>query len=115
MIRRNVLAAPAAALVAFVSSTALTTPPQLEPVHAVHADGRNLEVRVRSNGCTDKSSFSVDVRRSGPEAVVALHRVRRDLCRAYLRDGVLLIWSYDELSLADGTPVVLANPIAPKR
>ncbi|HYF23143.1 MAG TPA: hypothetical protein VD929_07075 [Caulobacteraceae bacterium] len=110
MIRRPVLAAAA-----FLSLTAMNPLPQLEPVHAVQADGERLEVRVRSNGCTDKSSFSVDVRRDGPEAVVALHRVRRDLCRAYFRNGVPLAWSYDELGLREGTPVRLANPIAPAR
>ncbi len=88
-----------------------------ETIHAwrEQADG-SLRIQVRSNGCTGKDSFDpvvmVDPRR-GWVFTVELRRLRPDLCRAFIPEGVELVWTRDELGLPPRAAVRVINPEAP--
>jgi hypothetical protein len=72
-----------------------------------------IEARVRSNGCTDKNDFRVSLSRSDGRAHLSFWRLKPDLCRALIRDGVVLTWSRAELGLAptDSISVGLRNDL----
>lgn len=72
-------------------------------------DSRGVTITARSNGCTDKSYFDVDVDRDDGRYEVSFERTRSDNCRALLRDGVDLTWSNAELGIPDGAAVVVTN------
>lgn len=72
----------------------------------------SIEYRVSSNGCTDKESFEVAVRpRADDRYAVRLERTRTDNCRALLRDGVVVSYSFEELGLPEGADVEIENPV----
>lgn len=87
----------------------------LEPVLAFREDAAgDLVIRVRSNGCTTKDSFEVNVTGSaagGWSFDMSLTRLHADRCRAFLPQGVALTWTKDELGLPPGADVVLVNPV----
>lgn len=70
-----------------------------------------LVVRVPSNGCTQKTDLSVDVRRRGGEYRVTIGRVREDYCRAIDPDGVEIPFGFEELGARPGATMVVTNPI----
>ncbi len=70
-------------------------------------DSRGVSITARSNGCTDKSYYAVDIDRDDGRYEVSFDRVREDHCRALLRDGVELTWSYPELGIPEGAPVII--------
>jgi len=92
-------------------------PGETETIHYWHEleDG-SIRVQVRSNGCTTKESFEPVVMvdsRTRWAFTVELRRLRPDLCRAFLPEGVELEWSRDELGLPRGGTVRVINPQAP--
>ena len=85
--------------------------PALEAVRSARiADGR-LIARVDSNGCTDASSFAVEIT-SGVDGWtdVVLRRDVEDLCKALVPDGAEISWSLTDLGLEPGTQARLINP-----
>lgn len=99
-------------VVAAASSAAEAPRETLEPVRGARiADGR-LIVRVDSNGCTDIGAFEVVVS-GGAQPSAALKRVRPDLCRALVPDGVEVSWALSDLGLEPGDSVRLENPLKP--
>ncbi|WP_421787253.1 hypothetical protein [Hyphobacterium sp.] len=70
-----------------------------------------LVVQVPSNGCTQKTDLSVDVRRRSGEYRVTVGRVREDYCRAIDPDGVEIPFGFEELGARPGATVVVTNPI----
>ena len=91
----------------------------LEPVLAFRENAQGeLVVRVRSNGCTTKDSFQVDVTGSaaaGWSFDMALTRLHADRCRALLPQGVALTWTKDELGLPPSAEVNLLNRVETSR
>ena len=83
----------------------------LEAVRKVDFDGQRLNVVVGSNGCTEASSFEVKIK-DGDPAELTLTRRTPDLCRALVREGVTVSWTYDELGLKSGAAVRVLNPIS---
>ncbi|MNT05059.1 hypothetical protein D3C71_1393650 [compost metagenome] len=83
----------------------------LEAVRKVDFDGQRLNVVVGSNGCTEASSFEVKIRDDEP-AELSLIRRAPDLCKALVREGVTVSWTYAELGLTPGQPVRVLNPIS---
>jgi hypothetical protein len=83
----------------------------LEAVRRVDFDGQRLNVVVGSNGCTEASSFEVRIKDDDP-AELTLTRRSPDLCKALVRDGVTVSWTYAELGLEAGQPVRVMNPIS---
>lgn len=83
----------------------------LEAVRRVEFDGQRLNVVVGSNGCTEASSFEVRIRDADP-AELTLVRRAPDLCRALVREGATVSWTYAELGLEAGQPVRVMNPIS---
>jgi hypothetical protein len=83
----------------------------LEPIHAARMDRDRFVARVASNGCTDGTSFAVEIT-AGDDGWtdVALRRERPDLCKALVPDGVELSWPVDQLGLEPGARVRVVNP-----
>ncbi|GGB79080.1 hypothetical protein [Glycocaulis alkaliphilus] len=76
----------------------------------------SIRVQVRSNGCTTKESFEPVVMvdsRTRWTFTVELRRLQPDHCRAFLPEGVELVWSRDELGLPGSASVRVINPQAP--
>lgn len=92
-------------------------PGERETIHAwrVEPDG-SVRVQVRSNGCTTKESFEPVVMvdsRTRWTFTLELRRLQPDHCRAFLPEGVELVWSRDELGLPASARVRVVNPEAP--
>lgn len=83
----------------------------LEAVRKIDFDGQRLNVVVGSNGCTEASSFEVKIK-DGDPAELSLTRRTPDLCRAIVREGVTVSWTYAELGLTPGAAVRVLNPIS---
>ncbi|XBQ15344.1 MAG: hypothetical protein ABL308_10275 [Oceanicaulis sp.] len=125
MNRSTAAAALAALAIAACAQTPAASPrsslasePALTEVYAWRDAGAEVVVRTPSNGCTSKDSFETLVTGSGAGGWtfdLALTRVEEDLCRAYLPEGVELVWTKDELGLPDGAEVQMVNPVRPAR
>ena len=83
----------------------------LEAVRKVDFDGQRLNVVVGSNGCTEASSFEVKIKDSDPTELSLIRRTP-DLCKALVREGVVVSWTYTELGLQPGAVVRVKNPIS---
>ncbi|WP_313575562.1 hypothetical protein [Brevundimonas sp.] len=83
----------------------------VEAVRRVDFDGQRLNVVVGSNGCTEASSFEVQIKDADP-AELTLVRRTPDMCRALVPEGVTVSWTYAELGLEAGQPVRVINPIS---
>lgn len=81
-----------------------------EPVRSVEFDGRNLNVVVDSNGCTEAASFEVRISDGAPSELT-LVRLSPDLCKALVPDGRPVSWTYQELGIEAGDAVRLTNPL----
>lgn len=99
------------AILAYAAAMAAPPPTELESVFGFHADASGIAVQVRSNGCTGAASFAVTAERDEGTTVLTLRRTRPDFCRAFLRGGVRVNWSWSELGLAPPERVTLANPV----
>ena len=83
--------------------------PELEPLGIVETAADALTVRVRSRGCAAKADFVFRVDRQGGHAVIAFARRRLETCKGPMGTADLR-FSYEELGLAAGERVVIANP-----
>ncbi|MFZ4166123.1 hypothetical protein [Brevundimonas sp. NPDC058933] len=83
----------------------------LEAVRKVDFDGQRLSVVVGSNGCTEASSFEVKIKDTDPTELSLIRRAP-DLCKAIVREGVTVSWTYAELGLESGAAVRVLNPIS---
>lgn len=84
--------------------------PPAEAVRGARVENGALVVRVDSNGCTQASDFELSVS-DGTPASVTLRRTKEDLCRALVRDGVEVSWTYADLGLESGATVQVLNPL----
>lgn len=82
----------------------------LEAVRSARVENDRLIVRVGSNGCTEETHFSFDLTERDGFTEIAIRRTTPDLCRALVREGVELSWSYSLLDLQPGARLVLLNP-----
>ncbi|MNU39107.1 hypothetical protein [uncultured Brevundimonas sp.] len=94
-----------------INNQAVTQAEALEAVRKVDFDGQRLSVVVGSNGCTEASSFEVKIKDADP-AELSLIRRAPDLCKAIVREGVVVSWTYAELGLNTGQHVRVLNPIS---
>lgn len=59
-------------------------------------------VRVESNGCTDKNSFKIDVKKEeglspkAPHYVLTIRRIKPDECKAIVDDGTLILFDMEK-------------------
>lgn len=83
----------------------------LEAVRKIDFDGQRLSVVVGSNGCTEASSFEVKIKDTDPTELSLIRRAP-DLCKAIVREGVTVSWTYAELGLESGAAVRVLNPIS---
>ncbi|MEE2526164.1 hypothetical protein V0U79_07280 [Hyphobacterium sp. HN65] len=70
-----------------------------------------LVVRVPSNGCTQKTDLSLDVRQRRGEFQVTIGRIREDYCRMLDPDGVEIPFGFEEFGARPGAAVTVMNPI----
>ncbi len=76
-----------------------------------------LVLRVRSNGCTTKEHFEVEINRGFtgvPPFFVSVYRTFADVCKAIVPDGVEITFTFAELGLEPGTDLIITNPIGRK-
>ena len=63
---------------------------------------RKFIIRVASNGCTDKNSFKIDVKKEAglsskaPHYLLTIIRIRPDECKAIVDDGVLVLFDLEK-------------------
>jgi hypothetical protein len=71
-----------------------------------------ITFQVETNGCTDKSSFEVEVEEPRADAplVVKLLRIEGDECDEHHPYGKEITWSWEETGLYPGEEFVLTNP-----
>lgn len=86
--------------------------PELEPLLAADAGPDALTIRVTSKGCAAKADFVFRLDRKAGHAVVAFARRRLETCKGGA-DSVQLRFGYDELGVARGERIVIANPLLP--
>ena len=84
-----------------------------EAIYSASLGAQGLSARVRSNGCTAKTDFSVQVLDGYPAPTVIIRRSKPDLCRALVPGGVEILFGWRELRLPPTSPIVLANPLTP--
>jgi hypothetical protein len=94
-----------------INNQAVVQAEALEAVRKVDFDGQRLTVVVGSNGCTEASSFEVRIKDTDP-AELSLIRRAPDLCKAIVREGVAVSWTYAELGLNTGQHVRVLNPVS---
>ena len=94
-----------------INNQVVAQPEVLEAVRKVDFDGQRLSVVVGSNGCTEASSFEVKIKDTDP-AELSLIRRAPDLCKAIVREGVAVSWTYAELGLNTGQHVRVLNPVS---
>ena len=94
-----------------INNQAVVQAEVLEAVRKVDFDGQKLTVVVGSNGCTEASSFEVKIKDADP-AELSLIRRAPDLCKAIVREGVAVSWTYAELGLNTGQHVRVLNPVS---
>jgi hypothetical protein len=82
-----------------------------EVLRAVRFEPGALVVRAESNGCTEASSFAVEVSEGDGPTRLTLTRRSPDVCKALVPEGVELRWTYEELGLQPGASVSVTNPI----
>lgn len=82
--------------------------PQLETPASVQVGPEVIAVRMRSNGCTRKEDFRVTVNRHEGASRLNFFRLRPDRCRAYLRDGIVLQWTRQELGLSPASALLVS-------
>lgn len=98
-----------AVVVRMDSGAGITTVETAETLRAIRFEDGVLVATVDSNGCTSVADFAVSVAEGTP-VDITLTRTRQDPCRAIVREGVELRWTYEELSLTAGQTVRIANP-----
>lgn len=92
------------------SRTGITTEAAPEALRAVRFEDGNLIARVDSNGCTSAADFAISVAEGTP-VDITLTRTRQDLCKAIVREGVELRWTYQELGLTAGQTAHIVNAL----
>ena len=92
------------------SDTEITTDVAPETLRAVRFVDGALIAQVDSNGCTSAADFAVSVAEGTP-VDITLTRTRQDPCKAIVREGVELRWTYRELGLTPGQAARVANPL----
>jgi len=85
---------------------------ELEPLYSASAGREALTIRVASNGCTKKEDFSFFVETKGQALTLAFGRKRLDPCRSFAMGHTDLTFTYEELGVAQRTPLFLLNPFA---
>lgn len=111
--RRVLILAGLSMLAGCATSPVRLAPPdhallELEPVYAVRSDVFGLTVQVGTSGCTRRQDFRTFLERQGGTARLAIGRLRLDRCGHPARARIR--FSYGELGVRPGEPVVLLNP-----
>ncbi|MEM1406213.1 MAG: hypothetical protein AAGG59_05520, partial [Bacteroidota bacterium] len=91
--------------------------PKIEPLLGASVFEDKLVIRVKSGGCTKKEHFRIDINRGVtgiPPFFVTVTRLVDDHCRAFLPNGIELIYTFTELGLDNGTDLIFTNPIGSK-
>ncbi|MGF1462010.1 MAG: hypothetical protein ACFB2Z_02375 [Maricaulaceae bacterium] len=84
-----------------------------EPIYAARVEAEGVYVTVRSNGCTNKSQFDVDVDEERDRVYsAAFRRIQADRCASDPQGRDELYFSYSELGVPAGADLFVRNPLA---
>ena len=83
----------------------------IEPIYAAALTGDVALIRVSSNGCTRKEDLYPQVSRSAGLMVLTVRRTQADSCNQPVPEGMEMQWTFDELGVARGTVLTVANPL----
>lgn len=83
---------------------------EIEVIRGMMISENGIIFNVDSNGCTIKEDFKVSVSKKDEQNIILLQRIREDLCRSYIPQGVKIFFTYEELGFDEGF-VMLANPL----
>jgi hypothetical protein len=104
------LSALAAGCATTGASDQAAMPGQLEPIHAAAITPDLAVFWVSSNGCTRKDDLRPVIRKRGQTAEITLRRLDEDRCDRPMSEGLQVEWSFEELGLRRGEPVIVNNP-----
>jgi hypothetical protein len=93
------------------SHTTTASSDPLEALRRVRFEPGALVVQADSNGCTNASSFAVEVSEGDGPTRLTLTRRTPDVCKVAVPEGVELRWTYEELGLHSGAAVAVTNPV----
>lgn len=95
---------------ALFSSMAAAEPAIEESLLGLRVSSKGISYFVYSGGCTQKSDFQVYVLESYP-VQLQLVRLKPDVCKVLVPDGVRIFFRWDEIGLQKGMPFRINNPV----
>lgn len=97
-----------AALIIYLGSLSTAIAQELEPIHGISVDRKNIIVKVTSNGCTQSEDFRVIVNVSKLGTVMEIYRDKQDQCKMTPQKVDL---AFDRIlsGLPDKAPFVVSN------
>ena len=107
-----------------VSAEPYSTSPRVTGVEIlkeiVQQETQGFTVRVGSNGCTAKNSFTVSIKKekgataSAPHYLLTIIRTVPDECKAIVNDGELITYDLQkDFSIIGNSDYSITNPITP--
>ena len=101
------------AIFVIFSLSSISFAEEIESIIGVTFDFEGIEYQVRSNGCTRKLDFTVELQATHPERVgLRLVRIKPDVCKmtAFHPYGTTIKFTWQELFLVHATEVNIMNP-----
>lgn len=86
--------------------------PWKEVLKGISVKNNELTIRVPSNGCTKKEDFQIDINKgiTGiPPFILTVFRLRLDYCKAIVRGGTEITYTFEELGLEPGDSFHVTN------
>ncbi len=109
MVSQYKVAAGAACL--FIALEARAADAPLAEVVSAEQTEAGINVTVPTGGCTKKADFQTAAQPAGKGAArVEIRILKSDHCKGNFPDGLKLLFTWDDLKLAAGTKLTLANP-----
>lgn len=84
-----------------------------EPIYGAWFNDDGFNVRIHSNGCTNKENVRIEIDRYDRGAELTVVRTQPDLCKALVREGVVLTWSLEEIRASKDEVVAVQNGMVP--
>ncbi len=87
----------------------------IEPLMGAKIRENSIQIKVRTGGCTQKSSFVVRRSYDQQNQLIKLLFIRLipDYCEAYIPEGRILTFSQGDVRLKSGQGFYIGNPILP--
>ena len=83
-----------------------------EAIYGAEIKDSQVLVRVPSNGCTEKGHFGFEVENEDDKGfTVEFTRVKADSCKAFVPEGTVLSYSFEELRVPASAELLVLNPL----